>query len=242
LHALTDDIGPLLTALGLALAEQSHAREMALQSVASLSEQARPLLPQLMAVLAEAAEPAETRATTSAIGPGLVAAGAVWELTGAQDAVLPMLLEGLARAAEPWGRQTANRAAELAARLGPAALPAVPQLLSMLEDQDTAAAAARALVAVHPGSDRPGGVTFGELVDRVLPAAEPSAYLSPALAALEALTVLGPAAFTPAQVDRVRLLAEGERRVVAAGGHTEIIGGDMQFRAAARLLLADLQR
>ncbi|MGC0314407.1 hypothetical protein [Kitasatospora acidiphila] len=237
LRALTGEVGPLLAGLESAFAEHGRSREHAVEAAAALGEQARPLLPQLLALLAE---PAEGRTTTPVVSAGLVAAAAVWQLTGDQEPVLPMVLEGLGWATQPWGGQVANRAAELAARLGPAALPAVPQLLSMLEERDTAAAATRALVAVHPGSDRPGGVTLGELVDRVLPAAEPSAYLSPALAALEALAVLGPAAFAAAQVERIRLLAEGERRVVGAGGHTEIIGGDLRFRAAARRLVADL--
>ncbi|UXY26089.1 hypothetical protein [Streptomyces sp. HUAS TT20] len=237
LHALTGDARPLVAVLGSALSEQNTARDQCVQAAASLGEQARPLLPHLLALLAE---PAETRTDTAAVRAGLAAAAAVWKLTGDQESVLPMVLEGLTWAARPWGHQAANRGAEVAALLGPAAQPTVPHLLPMLDRPDTAAAAVRALVAAHPGSDRPAGVTLTDLVDRVLPSAAPGAYLNSALAALEALAALGPAAFTPAQLGRVQMLADGERRVVGSGSHTEIIHDDMEFRAVARRVLADL--
>jgi hypothetical protein len=105
-----------------------------------------------------------------------------------------------------------------------------------------AAAAAPALVAAHPGSDRPAGVTLTDLVDRVLPSAAPGASLNSALAALEVLATLGPAAFTPAQLGRVEILAGGERRIVRSGIQTDIIHNDTEFRAVARRVLADLAR
>ncbi|MFB6824848.1 hypothetical protein ACFCXA_25095 [Streptomyces virginiae] len=51
-----------------------------------------------------------------------------------------------------------------------------------------------------------------------------------------------PAAFTPARRERVRLVADGERRVIGSGSHTEIIRGDEEFRAAARTVPAGLTR
>ncbi|MEV6056253.1 hypothetical protein [Streptomyces sp. NPDC052107] len=103
-----------------------------------------------------------------------------------------------------------------------------------------AAAAVRALVAAHPGGDRPAGISLTDLVDRVLPSVAPGAYLHSALAALEALAALGPAVFTPAQLRRVQAVADGERRIVGSGSHTEIIHNDEKVRAAARRVLADL--
>ncbi|MFF3889709.1 HEAT repeat domain-containing protein [Streptomyces sp. NPDC001914] len=230
LHALTGDTGALFAVLGPALGELSEPRDQWVRAAATLGEQARPLLSQLSAM---AAEPADTRTSGTAFQAGLAAAGVVWELTGDQEIVLPVILEGLAQAGRPWGHRAANSAAELATRLGPRATPAVPHLLAMLDRPDTAVAAARALVAVHPGSDRPAGVLLTDLVDRVLPAVRPGARLPSALAALDALAAIGPAALTAAQLDRVRALADGDRRIVGSGSHSEIIHDDIEFRACA---------
>ncbi|MFI9342119.1 hypothetical protein ACIG0D_12715 [Streptomyces sp. NPDC052773] len=239
LHSLTGDAGPLLAVLEPALGEANGRRDSYVEAAAALGEQARPLLPRLLAVLAE---PAETRATVPPVRAALTAAGAVWELTGDQDAVLPMILEGLAWAPRPWGHQVASQAAGLAALLGPAARPAVPHLLPLLDRADTAAAAVRALVAADPGSDRPGGVPLTDLVDRVLRALEPGAYPHSALPALEALAALGPGAFTPDQLARVRAIADGDRRVVGSGSHTRIVRDDEELRAVARRVPADPAR
>ncbi|MFE0517054.1 HEAT repeat domain-containing protein [Streptomyces sp. NPDC058964] len=145
--------------------------------------------------------------------------------------------------AGPDGRTALRRRwAEVATLLGPAARPVTPRLLPMLDRPDTAAAAARALVAAHPGSDRPAGITLTSLVDRVLPAAAPGASLNSALAALEALAALGAGAFTPGQPRRVQLLADGERRIVGSGIQTGIIHNDTEMRAAARGGLWDRDR
>ncbi|MFI2302021.1 HEAT repeat domain-containing protein [Actinacidiphila glaucinigra] len=237
LHTLTGDATALLAVLGPALDEPNGPRDNCLRAVASLGEQARPLLPRLRALLAE---PVENRSTVPAAEAALTAATVIWELTGDQDCVLPVVLEGLAWADQPWGDRVTQRAAEVAALVGPAARAAVPRLTAMLDHPDTAAAAVRALVALHPGSDRPAGVPLTELADRVLPALEPGAYLNSALTALKALAALGPTAFTPAQLERMRRLADGERRIVGSGIQIDIIRDDEEFRAAARTVLAGL--
>ncbi|MET9874632.1 hypothetical protein ABZZ36_08410 [Actinacidiphila glaucinigra] len=239
LHSLTGDATTLLAVLEAALDEPNDRRDSSVGAVASLGEQARPLLPRLRALLAE---PVETRTTFPAVEAALTVAATVWELTDDQESVLPVILEGLSWAEQPWGDRVARRAAEVAALVGPAARPAAPRLLAMLDRPDMAAAAARALAALHPGSDRPAGVPLTELVDRVLSSAAPGAHLHSALATLEALAALDPAAFTPAQVDRVRLLADGEHRIVRSGSHIDIVRDDEEFRAAARDVLAGLTR
>ncbi|WP_158820737.1 MULTISPECIES: hypothetical protein [unclassified Streptomyces] len=239
LHSLTGDATPLLAVLGAALDEGGAVRDGCLRSVAPLGEQARPLLPRLLALLSE---PAQTPTVHPTAQAALTAAATVWELTADQQVVLPVVLEGLARATEPWGHRTANQAAEVAVLLGPAARPAVPRLLSMLDRPDTAAAAARALLAAHPGDDRPAGVGLTDLTDRVLSSVAPGGYLHSALGALEALAALGPAAFTPGRLERVRLLADEDRRVIGSGTYVEIILDDEEFRAAARTVLAGLSR
>ncbi|MFI8240467.1 hypothetical protein ACIF83_24830 [Streptomyces sp. NPDC085866] len=238
LHTLTNDAGPLIAVLGPALGEQSGTRDQCVQAAASVGEQARALLPQLMALLSE---PAETRTTIPAVRAGLAAAAAVWELTGDQELVLPMVIEGLTWATDPWGHQTANRAAEVAALLGPAAQPATSHLLPMLDRSDMTAVAAHALVAAHPGSDRPAGIALTDLADRILRSVEPGASLNSALTALEALAALGPTAFTPTQLKRVQTLANGARRVVGSGIQTEIMHNDSEFRVVARRVLAELE-
>ncbi|MFE0627568.1 hypothetical protein ACFW3D_11385 [Streptomyces sp. NPDC058864] len=237
LHLLTGDATALLAVLEAALDEPDGRRDHSVPAVASLGEQARPLLPRLRALLAE---PVETRTTIPAVEAALAVAATVWELTGDQESVLPVILEGLSWAEQPWGDRAARRAAEVAALVGPAARPAAPRLLAMADRPGTAAAATRALVALHPGSDRPAGLAPTELVDRVLSSVAPGAHLHSALTALDALAALGPAAFTPAQVDRVRLLADGEHRIVRSGPQDDIVRNDEEFRAAARTLLAVL--
>jgi hypothetical protein len=237
LHTLTNDAGPWTAVLGPALSEQSGTRDRYVRAAASLGEQARALLPQLIALLSE---PAETRTNFPAARAGLAAAAAVWELTGDQGTVLPMVLEGLTWATKPWGHQIANHAAEVATLLGPAARPATSHLLPMLDRPDTTAAAAHALAATHPDSDHPAGIALTDLVDRILVSVVPGAYLNSALTALEALTALDPATFTPTQLTRVRLLADGDRRIVGSGSQTEIIHNDSGFRAAARRIVANL--
>ncbi|WP_431968304.1 hypothetical protein [Actinacidiphila sp. bgisy160] len=237
LHSLTGDATALLAVLEAALDEPNDRRDHFVGAVAPLGEQARPLLPRLRALLAE---PVETRSTVPAVEAALTAAAAVWKLTADGEAVLPVILEGLAWTEQPWGERTARRAAEVAALVGPAARAAVPRLLSMLDRPATAPAAARALVALHPGSDRPAGVPLTELVDRVLASLAPGAYAHSALAALKVLAALGPTAFTAAQLDRVRQLADGERRIVGSGTQIDIIRDDEEFRAAARTVLAGL--
>ncbi|MFE1291512.1 HEAT repeat domain-containing protein [Streptomyces sp. NPDC058751] len=239
LHALTGDADALVAALGAALGERSGPRDQWVHAAVSLGERARPLLPHLSALSAVPAEPAKTRADATEVRAGLAAAGAVWELTGDQEAVLPMVLEGLTWATTPWGHHVANSAAEVAVLLGPDAAPAVPGLLAMLDRRDTAAAAARALVAVHPGSDRPAGVPLADLVDHVLKAVVPGGHLHSALPALDALAAIGPEAFTPAQRDRVRTVAHGDRRIVGSGSHTEIVHDDVELGARARRVLGD---
>ncbi|MFF5781900.1 hypothetical protein ACFY7Y_33910 [Streptomyces virginiae] len=240
LHSLTGDAGPLIAVLGDALGERGGARDQCLRTVAPLGEQARPMLPQLLALLAE---PPETRTALDTAQAGLTAAATVWELTADQDAVLLMILEGLTWATRPWGHRVANQAAAVAALLGPAARPAAtPHLLPMLDRPETVAGAARALVAAYPGDDRPAGVRLTDLADRVLSSVRPGGHLHSARNSLEALAALGPAAFTPARRERVRLLADGECRVIGSGSHTEIIRDDEEFRAAARTVLAGLTR
>ncbi|MGW5465107.1 hypothetical protein [Streptomyces sp. NPDC003996] len=73
-------------------------------------------------------------------------------------------------------------------------------------------------------------------------ATAPGASLNSGLAALEVLAALGPAAFIPAQLGRVEIPANGERRIVSSGIQTEIIHKDTEFRAVARCVLADLAR
>ncbi|WP_405452936.1 hypothetical protein OG350_33425 [Streptomyces achromogenes] len=236
LHTLTGDAGPLIDILGTGLDAPGDARERCAQAAAALGERARPLLPRLLAL---PAEPAGTRTDAPAIRAGLAAATAVWQLTGDGERVLPMILEGLGRATEPWGDGIANLAAGAAALLGPAARPVVPHLLPLLDRARTAAAAARALAAVYPGSDRPAGLPLAELADRVLAAVAPGASRNPACAAVEALAALGPAAFTPALRERIRLLAEGDRRVIGSGLQTQLIHEDEEFRATVRRLLAE---
>jgi len=78
------------------------------------------------------------------------------------------------------------------------------------------------------------------MADLVLAAARPGSYAPSAAAVLEALAALGPTAFTAAQLDQVRDLADGDRRIVGAGLQNRIVLEDEHFRAAAREVLRTL--
>ncbi|MGY4978108.1 hypothetical protein ACWCYL_13225 [Streptomyces sp. 900105755] len=237
LHSLTGDVGPLISVLSELLAERGNRLDRAVTAAASLGEAARPLLPLLRTLLAE---PPQSRGTTPVIGAALGAAALVWELTGDERAVLPVIREGLAWAAQAWGRETARRAAEVACLLGPTAGPLVPDLLPLLDDPALAPALVIALTSVCPEADTLAGLPRTTLAERVLAAARPGSYARSASAVLKACVALGPTAFTHTQLDLLRDLADGDRRVVGAGVQSRIILDDEHFRVEARNALRTL--
>ncbi|WP_043404395.1 hypothetical protein [Streptomyces pluripotens] len=237
LHSLTGDAAPLISVLSELLAERGNGLDHAVTAAASLREAARPLLPLLHTLLAE---PAQSRETVPAIRAALGAAALVWELTGDEQAVLPVIQEGLAWASHAWGQATVKRAAEVACLLGPAAEPLVPDLLPLPDDPELSPALVLVLTSVYPESDAPAGLARTALADRVLAAARPGSYARSASAVLTACVALGPTAFTDAQLDLIRGLADGDRRVVGAGLQDRIILDDERFRAEARKVLRTL--
>ncbi|MCP2311026.1 hypothetical protein [Kitasatospora paracochleata] len=167
LHAMTGEAASLVAVLGQILDEPDGPQTHGLDALAPLGEQARPLLPRLLALLAE---PTGSPATAPVLRARLAAGLAVRELTGDQDTLLAVVLESLTLTTSWWGDPTAAAAASAAALLGPAGRTAAPRLLPLLDRPGTAPAAARALVALDPGSDRPAGVPLTDLADRVLAA------------------------------------------------------------------------
>jgi hypothetical protein len=236
LHTLTGHADALIAALSELLAQRGNGLDHAVTTAATLGQAARPLLPQLRALVAE---PAQSRETVPAIRAALGAATLLWELTGDQHVAIPVIREGLSWS-QRWGQATVKRAVEAACLLGPAAEPLVSDLLPLLDDPELAPAVVRVLVSVHPEVDTPSGLDRTALVDRVLAAARPGTYARSASAVLEALTALGPTAFTAAQLDLIRDLADSDRRVVSAGLQNRIILEDERFRDAARGVLRTL--
>ncbi|WP_042430056.1 hypothetical protein [Streptacidiphilus anmyonensis] len=234
LHTLTGDADALVAVLSELLTQRGNGLDHAVTTAATLGQAARPLLPQLRALVAE---PAQSRETVPAIRAALGAATLVWELTGDQQAAIPVIREGLSWSSQRWGQATAKRAVEAACLLGPVAEPLVPGLLPLLDDPELAPAVVRVLAGVHPEVDAPSGLARTALADRVLAAARPGTYARSASTVLEALAALGPAAFTAAQLDLIRDLADGDRRMVGAGLQNRIILEDERFRDAARALL-----
>ncbi|MEU9167103.1 hypothetical protein AB0D34_04775 [Streptomyces sp. NPDC048420] len=237
LHSLTGDADALISVLSELLAKRGNSLDHAVTAAAALGEVARPLLPLLHALLAE---PAQSRETVPAIRAALGAAALVWEMTGDEQAVLPVIQEGLAWASQGWGQATVKRAAEVAGLLGPAAEPLVPDLLTLLDDPELSPALVLALTSVCPEADILGGLARTALADSVLAAARPGLYAPSASALLEAFVALGPKAFTAAQLDLIRDLADGDRRIVGAGLQDRIILDDERFRAEAREVLRTL--
>ncbi|MEU6192774.1 hypothetical protein [Streptomyces sp. NPDC047061] len=237
LHSLTGDADPLISVLSELLAGRGNSLDHTVTAAASLGEAARPLLPLLHTLLAE---PPQSRETVPAIRAALGAAALVWELTGDERAVLPVIREGLARASQAWGQETVKRAAEVACLLGPRAEPLVPDLLPLLDDPELSPALVLALTSVCPGAGTLAGLARTTLADRVLAAARPGSYARSASAVLRACVALGPTAFTDARLDVIRDLADGDRRIVGAGLQDRIILDDERFRAEARKVLGTL--
>ncbi|MHA6760229.1 hypothetical protein [Streptacidiphilus sp. PAMC 29251] len=234
LHTLIGDAEPLLASLAAVLSGPATCGLHTIQAIGALGDQARPLLPALRAILGE---PPQARATTPQLDAAVEAAAIVWKLTGDQDVALPVVLEGLAEGADLWGRWSAIRAANVAALLGPAALPVAHQLVKMLDRSGQAWAAARALIALHPDDDAPAGISRAELIDHILDGALPGASANTAMAAIEALAGLSPATVTSAQLVRLRTLADGDQRIIGSGIQDRLIHDDERLRAATRTLV-----
>jgi hypothetical protein len=237
LHALTGLPDVLIPVLSELLTQRGTNLDHAVTAAATLGQAARPLLPQLHDLLAQ---PVSSRASMPMIRPALGAAALVWELTLDGQSVLPVIREGLGWSARPWGLETAKRAAEVACLLGPAAGPLVPDLVPLLDDPQLAPTVVRVVIGIEPEAAAPAGVARTVLADRVLAAARPGSFARSAAAVLEALAALGPAAFTTAQLESVRDLADGDRRIVGSGRENRIILDDERFRAAARSVLQAL--
>ncbi|WP_143145029.1 HEAT repeat domain-containing protein [Streptomyces humi] len=237
LHSLTGDADVLISVLSGLLAKRGNGLDHTVTAAAALKEAARPLLPLLHTLLAE---PAQSRETVPVIRAALGAAALVWELTRDEQAVLPVIKEGLAWASQAWGQATVKCAAEVACLLGPAAEPLVPDLLPLLDDPELSPALVLVLTSVYPEADTPAGLARTALADRVLAAARPGSYARSASAVLEAFVALGPTAFTAAQLDLIRNLADGDRRIVGAGLQDRIIFDDERFRTEARKVLRTL--
>ncbi|WP_234544787.1 hypothetical protein [Streptomyces shenzhenensis] len=236
-HSLTGDAGPLISVLSELLAKRGNSLDHTVTAAASLREAARPLLPMLHTLLAE---PPQSRETMPAIRAALGAAALVWELTGDAQTVLPVIQEGLAWASQAWGQETVKRAAEVACLLGPTAEPLVPDLLPLLDDPELAPALVLGLTSICPEADTLAGLPRTTLADRVLAAARPGSYARSASAVLKACAALGPTAFSDAQLDLIRNLADGDRRIVGAGLQDQIILDDERFRTDARKVLRTL--
>jgi hypothetical protein len=237
LHSLTGDADPLISVLSELLAKRGNSLDHTVTTAAALKEAARPLLPLLRTLLTE---PPQSRETVPMIRAALGAAALVWELTGDEQVVLPVVQEGLAWASHAWGQETVKRAADVARMLGPTAEPLVPDFLPLLDDPELAPALVLALTSVCPEADTPAGPARTTLADRVLAAARPGSYARSVSVVLKACVALGPTAFTDAQLDLIRNLADGDRRIVGAGLQDRIILDDERFRAEARKVLRAL--
>lgn len=229
LHELTGDASPLRTAVRAGLAGHAHDVRDAARHSSRLGSDAAELLPDLRAALSDPARPR----TTPRLDADLSLAEALWRITGEPADAVRILGTVLAESDGPWFGWTGVRAAQLAARLGPAALPLRPALQRMLATPLHAPACALALVAIGVEEE-----LRRELPDAVLAAA---AHNADADTALEALLALGRPTLTDAHLDRLAALAEGDLRVVTSGLEDRIIPADERLRTRARTTLAALE-
>ncbi|MEV8535902.1 hypothetical protein [Streptomyces sp. NPDC051211] len=228
LHGLSGETGPLLEVLGQRLSGGAHAVGAAAVVAGELGPAAAPLVPALRDRLRRP-DPA---GTTPELDADVAVATALWQIGGDSAEAVAVLDRVLAASeAESWFSWTAIRAARSAALLGPAARPLRSRLEAMLHHPEQAPAAVLALLAADSaGPDR------GALAEAALAAAEWGAGPE----ALTALTALGPSAATPARLDRLSTLADGDRRVPRTALEHQLIPADERFRTQARETLAAL--
>ncbi|MET9832287.1 hypothetical protein ABZ078_23980 [Streptomyces sp. NPDC006385] len=228
LYELTGDAAPLRTAVRARLAGRGHDVRDAARCSEQLGLDGAELVPHLRAALSDPAQPR----TTPRLDADVELAEALWRITGETTEAVRILDTVLAESDGPWFNWTGVRAARLAARLGPAARPLRPALERMLATRLHAPACALALVAIGVEEE-----LRRTLADPVLDAAEHNADPD---TALEALLSLGGSHLTGEHLDRLAVLADGDRRVVNSGLEDRIIHADERLRAQARAALAAL--
>ncbi|MFH7595661.1 hypothetical protein WDV06_11245 [Streptomyces racemochromogenes] len=228
LYELTGDAEVLLERIARQLAGDHHEVMRAAEAAGGLGPLASPLVPLLRAALSDpGAAP-----VLPALDADRALAEALWHIGGDAVTAVAALDRVLAHcAAEPWGCWSAIRAARAAAAIGPAARSLAPRLEALLGEPERVPAAARALAAVaRPGT--PARSTLaGAVLDSVGRGADP-------LEVCDALEALGGAALTPAQRDRLAVLAEGDARVAGPGMEQRGVQDDERLRARLRTLLA----
>lgn len=226
LYELTGDHGPLLPVLAEVLAAGGRGVRDGIRTAAAVAATvgpaAAPLVPALRAALTAPGAERKVPHMEADIATAL----ALHRITGdAAEAV--SVLAGVLGAGRPqWLHWTLVRAADAAARIGPAAGELVPVLRPLLADPRLRAPVAVALHAVAPGV-----LGAGRAADLLLEAAE--AGTAPA-EAVEALVELGVGALTGAQLARFTALAERDGRVVRTGIDGTVERADERLRARVR--------
>jgi hypothetical protein len=232
LHELTGDHGPLLPLLAECLAagdgKGGGVRDGirgAAAVAAAVGPAAGPLVPALRGLLhAPGAE-----RNNPQMEADIAIASALHRITGDAAEAVPVLA-GVLGGSEPlWRRWTLVRAAEAAARIGPAARSLVPLLKALLTEPVQVPSAVSALRAVAPDA-----LDAGHAADLLLDVAE--AGTAP-FEAVDALGALGAEALSDERRARLTELGERDRRVVRFGLEGTVEIADRRLCARIRAVV-----
>ncbi|WP_067694099.1 hypothetical protein [Nocardia jejuensis] len=231
LHELTGHTEPLLTAIENGIQKSPIAR-MAAEASLSLAPSER-----LVTALTNKVAPPPSPDAPAHELIERVQIARLWVHHGGEPAaVLPVLTRVLHRPprTDLW---TVIDAANLAARIGPAAEELLPALASLLDSPRLRPAAVRALLNIAPAQYNTE-IARAELIDMIvadLPKTDSLYQQQP----IELFEELGPSALTPDVVNTLRQLAVQDRRMVRARSAPESIQNDESFRRSILAIIAD---
>ncbi|WP_227982231.1 hypothetical protein [Nocardia spumae] len=231
LHELTGRAEPLLTAIETAVQKSPVARMVADAGLALAPSE------RLVTALAnKVAQPPALDAPAYVLSEHVQIARLWVHHGGEPTAVLPVLtlVLHLPPRTDLW---TVIDAANLAARIGPAAEQLFPALVPLLDSAPLRPAAVRALLNIAP-AQYDTETARAELIDMIVADLPKTASLYQQQP-IELLEELGPSVLTPDVVNTLRQLAVQDRRMVKANSAPESIQNDESFRLSILAIIAD---
>jgi hypothetical protein len=234
IRALTGDSGPLLTAVLHGLTEGADSLRAAATAAANLPGDAAVLTPAIADALRANSAPTPSLPDHNA---RIRLARTLWQFTGEADQVIPVLRASLQLAGELYTGWTVAEAADAAAELGDKARDLLPAIEQALDDPIGCPAAARALLIIDPEGEwaTVKREKLADLLTRTLTHSNSARAHQRALDVLEGFAATLP----PAAADKLRALAEQDKRIHAAVIAPESLRTDEDLRAR---ILALLQR
>jgi hypothetical protein len=233
LLALTGDPQPLLAIVVDGLDLPSRTAQHAARATAELAEHGDVLVPRLAHALRSAQSPGPMHQD---LRGRVELARALCRYTGERADVLPVLHEAFGHSGGDSAVWVPVAAADTVAELGASARAFVPALENMLGHPTSCPAAVHALLSVDPdGTSSPQ--RREQFADLLVTALAKARVNSAAHRALDVLAELG-SPLPAAPAERLRRLAERDRRIATGVVEGEIPREDERLRMAIRALLA----